>query len=137
MNREGFSPWDALGQFIYELIQVAHRTREFIVEVLDLVATNGSCDQVGIGGKISLVEKSLECGFGGNMSVKVGLGVAREPMNDLEQLGLTPVLLFNLDYVVRIDLSKSERGDAFVVFGSWMCRHGEWCLVTVSDVVTG
>ena len=56
------------------LSKIAHRTSELIVEVLNLVATNGAGDQVGIRVKISLIEKGLERGFSGHMAVQVGLG---------------------------------------------------------------
>ena len=107
------------------LSKIAHRTSELIVEVLNLVATNGARDQVGIRVKISLIEKGLERGFSSHMAVQVGLGVAREPLDHLEQLGLTPALLFDFGNVVRIDSCESKRRDAGVVFGS--------CCVAMAD----
>ena len=56
------------------LSKIAHRTRELIVEVLDLVATNGAGDQVGIRVKSRLIEEGLEGGFSGHVAVQVGLG---------------------------------------------------------------
>ena len=108
------------------LSRVAHRTRELIVEVLDLVATNGARDQVGIRVKISLIEEGLEGGFSGHVAVQVGLGIAREPLDHLEQLGLTPALLFDFGNVVRIDTGEGKRRDAGVVFGCCVCGHGGW-----------
>ena len=114
------TPFD---QFIDELVQVARRTRELIVEVLNLVATNGAGDQVGIRVKSRLIEEGLERRFSGDVAVQVGLGIAREPLDHLEQLGLTPALLLDFGNVVRIETGEGERRDAGVVFGSCVCSH--------------
>ena len=114
------------GQFIDELVEITNRSRELIVEVLDFVATDCSFDQVGIGMKSSLIEKSLERGFSGDMAIKVGLGIAREPLDHLEQLGLTPALLFDFGHIVWIYPSEGECRDAGVMFGSCVCGHGGW-----------
>ena len=81
---------------------------------------------VGVGVKVGLVKKGLEGGFSGDMAVKVGLGIAREPLDHFKQLGLTPALLFDFGHIVWIYPSEGERGDAGVVFGSCVCGHGGW-----------
>ena len=60
------------------------------------------------------------------MAVQICLGIAREPLDHLEQLGLTPALLFDFGNVVRIDTGEGECRDAGVVFGSCVCGHGGW-----------
>jgi len=49
------------------------------------------------------------------MAVQIGLGIAREPLDHLEQLGLTPALLFDFGNVVGIDTCEGKRRDAGVV----------------------
>jgi len=50
--------------------------------------------------------------------------VAREPLDHLEQLGLTPALLFDFGNIMRINTGEGERCNAGVVFGSCVCSHG-------------
>lgn len=112
----------AFGQLVYELVEVADLAGEGVVDLLDAVTADHAFDECCIGVDGGLLKEGGKGGFVVDECLQAALVEAREPLNDLVQLGYGSALFLHFGDVVRVDGGKGHVGNALVVL--WGDFHG-------------
>src|SRR5690606_15049968 len=98
----------ALGELVDELVEITNLAHQGLLDVFDTDAADDASDERP--GRIEprFPEERLEVGLRREPRFELLLIVAREPTNDLVDLGLRTPLLLGLRYVERIHAREAD-----------------------------
>lgn len=117
----------ALREFVDQLVEIADLAHQRLLDLFDPHAADNALDQFPRRIEFRrLGEEGLEVGLLFDMRIERSLRVARQPADDLVDLGLGPVLLLCLGDVVRIDAGETHGINAVLGHGVKLGDRVRW-----------
>src|SRR5215831_20675480 len=104
----------ALGQFVYQLVQIPDLPRQGVLDVFHAIATDRASDEAHIGIQPGFGKKSIKRRLSLDELLQLSVIKACQPFDDLVQFVACPALLLYFREVHRIDRGKGHLRYALV-----------------------